>query len=110
MPGGLSLRNKVSDHRETILGEVLGRIEEQWPGLIKSQRTMIEVLFGKQEAMIPEMAEAAGINAQAVRYPPCLRQVASFSDPSAFRAPQASTSRTTLPWMSVRRKSRPWVR
>ena len=64
----LTLRNKVSDHRETILSEVLGRIEEQWPSLTKSQQGMIGLLLDKQEATIAEMAEAVNLSEQAVRY------------------------------------------
>lgn len=64
----LTLRNKVSDHRETILSEVLGRIEEQWSSLTKSQQGMIGLLLDKQEATIAEMAEAVDLSEQAVRY------------------------------------------
>lgn len=64
----LTLRNRVSDHKETILAEVLERIEKQWPTLTSSQRGMISLLFDKQEATIAEMAGQVGLSEQAIRY------------------------------------------
>lgn len=64
----LTLRNRVSDHKETILGEVLERIEKLWPTLTSSQQGMIALLFNRQEATIAEMVELVGLSEQAIRY------------------------------------------
>ena len=64
----LTLRNRVSDHKETILAEVLERIEKLWQTFTDSQRSMIALLFDKQEATIAEMVGKIGLSEQAIRY------------------------------------------
>jgi len=64
----LTLRNRVSDHKETILGEVMEAIKDAWSGLNKSQHRMIELLFEEQELTVGAMAELVGLSEQAIRY------------------------------------------
>lgn len=64
----LILRNRVSDHKETIFSEVMEAIEQAWFTLNKSQQRMIELLFEEQEVTVAEMAHAAGVTEAAIRY------------------------------------------
>lgn len=64
----LTLRNKVSNHKEAILAEVLDRVENVWPTLNSTQRRMIRLLFDEQEATITRMTEHVGVGAHAIRY------------------------------------------
>ncbi len=64
----LTLRSNVAEHKETILGETLMRIETRWELLNRSQRDMIHLLYSEQEATIGEFSDALGLSEQAIRY------------------------------------------
>lgn len=64
----LTLRNKVSEHKETILAEVFEKIEKNWAGFTKIQRAMIALLFDRQEVTIIEIIDAVGLSKQTARY------------------------------------------
>jgi ATP-dependent DNA helicase RecG len=64
----LTLRSNVADHKETILGETLVRIETRWAMLNNSQRDMIHLLYSEQEATVVEFSAALGLSEQAIRY------------------------------------------
>ena len=64
----LTLRNRVSDHKETIFSEVMEAIEQAWFTLNKSQQRMIELLLEEQEVTVAQMAHAAGVTEAAIRY------------------------------------------
>lgn len=64
----LTLRNKVSEHKETILAEVLDQISEQWSSFSDSQRRIISILFECQEAQIDQLTETMQLTKQSVRY------------------------------------------
>jgi ATP-dependent DNA helicase RecG len=64
----LTLRSNVAEHKETILGETLVRIETRWEMLNKSQRDMIHLLYSEQEATVAEFSAALGLSEQAIRY------------------------------------------
>jgi len=64
----LTLRNKVSDHKETILAEVLEQISEEWDLFNDSQRQIILLLFENQEATIEQMIKYVDVSDQAIRY------------------------------------------
>jgi ATP-dependent DNA helicase RecG len=64
----LTLRNKVSEHKETILAEVFEKIEKNWAGFTKIQQAMIAMLFDKQELTIVQIIEAVGLSKQTARY------------------------------------------
>lgn len=64
----LTLRNKVSDHKETIHAETFRRIESQWKDLNQNQKKLVNILFENQEATIDQMVEAIGLSPQAIRY------------------------------------------
>lgn len=64
----LILKNKVSEHKETILGEVLKNIEGFWLSLNDSQQKIIHLIVDYQEVTVPLLAKEIGIHAPAVRY------------------------------------------
>jgi ATP-dependent DNA helicase RecG len=64
----LTLRNKVSEHKETILGEVLEQVSAEWELFNASQRQIISILFERQEATIDQLEEAMTLTRQSVRY------------------------------------------
>lgn len=64
----LILRNKVTDHKETIFSETFERVESHWADLRKSQRQIIQLLLSHQEVSIPEMADALQLTEHAIRY------------------------------------------
>jgi len=64
----LTLKNKVSDHKETILAEVVERIEDYWSTFNETERKLINFLFERQEAVIAEMVASVEMSEQAVRY------------------------------------------
>jgi len=64
----LTLRNKVSDHKETILAEVLEQISDEWDLFNSSQRRIISILFERQELMVDQIAGQLDLSDQAVRY------------------------------------------
>lgn len=64
----LILRNKVTDHKETILSDTLDRIEENWGFLNMSQKEIVRHLFDRQEATIREIAREIDLSEKAVRY------------------------------------------
>jgi predicted HTH transcriptional regulator len=64
----LTLRNKVTDHKETIYSETFERVEAHWENLNKSQRQIIQLLLSHQEVNIPEMAKALQLTEHAIRY------------------------------------------
>jgi ATP-dependent DNA helicase RecG len=63
----LTLRNRVSDHKETILATVLHEIERCWEVFNETEKRIVDLLFSKQEATIKEMAERLGVSDQAIR-------------------------------------------
>jgi len=64
----LTLRNKVTDHKETILSDVLERIEANWGSFNKNKRKLINLLFLSQEATIDRIVAELGVSEQAARY------------------------------------------
>ena len=63
----LTLRNKVSDHKETILAEVLARVEQHWKDFNETEQRIVSLLFEEQEATIKEMTERLEVSDQAIR-------------------------------------------
>jgi ATP-dependent DNA helicase RecG len=63
----LILRNKVTEHKETIYGETLQRIETHWPRLNQSQRTIIQLLFEHQEMDIAGFEKHMPLSGQTIR-------------------------------------------
>ena len=63
----LTLWNKVSGHKETILGEVLELVSFHWESFNESQHRIISFLFENQEMTIPGLTELVGISGKAVR-------------------------------------------
>ena len=63
----LTLRNKVTDHKETILRETFDRIEALWGRLNKTQKEIIHMLFQRQEVTLHEFAEFMNLTEQAIR-------------------------------------------
>jgi len=64
----LTLRNRVSPHKETILREVLELISDRWESLNASQKGLINLLLNSQEATIGQMTQLIGVSKQAIRY------------------------------------------
>lgn len=64
----LTLRNNVTEHRETIHEDTIKRMHENWGSFSENQRAMIAFLFERKEAMISQIVEAVGITDQAVRH------------------------------------------
>ncbi|MDF1659400.1 MAG: ATP-binding protein [Verrucomicrobiales bacterium] len=63
----LTLNNKVADHKETILAEVMRRIGSAWEGLNETQKRIVEILFEQNEAKIDLIREDLDISEQAIR-------------------------------------------
>ena len=63
----LALRNKVSDHKETILAEILERISADWDLFNGSQRRIISILFERKEATVDQLEELMSLTTQSVR-------------------------------------------
>lgn len=63
----LTLRNKVSGHKETILAEVLEQISAQWDSFNHSQRQIISILFERQEATVNQLGKDMPLTTQSVR-------------------------------------------
>ncbi len=63
----LTLRNKVSDHKETILGEVLEQISSMWKTFNPSQQQIISILFENQEVTVDQLKEEMALTTQSVR-------------------------------------------
>ncbi|TVP79577.1 MAG: ATPase [Puniceicoccaceae bacterium] len=63
----LTLRNKVSDHKETIFSETLERVESRWENLHTSQRQIIQLLFERQEMAVAEFEELMPLSRQTIR-------------------------------------------
>ena len=63
----LILRNKVTEHKQTIYSKTLERIESEWKTLNKSQKRMIHLLFENQEMRIPEFEKHLQRTKQAIR-------------------------------------------
>lgn len=63
----LTLRNKVTDHKETIFSETLERVEEHWENLNKSQRQIIQLLFEQQEMAVAEFEQLMPLSGQTIR-------------------------------------------
>lgn len=64
----LTLRNKVSEHKETIFSEVLEQISSGWESFNDSQREIISLLFENQEATVGQIADRLELGSGAVRY------------------------------------------
>lgn len=64
----LTLRNKVSDSKETIHGAIIERIEESWPNLNRSQQELVSWFLEEKEATISALVDQLSIGAQAIRY------------------------------------------
>lgn len=63
----LTLRNRVSEHKETIFSEVLEAISRGWASFNPSQRQIIGILFDNQETTVPALKKDIGISGKAVR-------------------------------------------
>jgi ATP-dependent DNA helicase RecG len=64
----LTLRNKVTDHKETIYSETLELVEANWEKLNNSQRQIIQLLFEKQELDVAAFEQSMPLTRQAIRY------------------------------------------
>lgn len=64
----LTLRNKVTEHKETILGETFDRIEDLWKSLNKTQKEIINLLLERQEVTLREISDSIELSQQAIRY------------------------------------------
>jgi ATP-dependent DNA helicase RecG len=64
----LTLRNKVSDHKETILAEVFERIEATWGGMNASQKDMVVMLLDVAEVTIAEFTNHLDKSERSIRY------------------------------------------
>ena len=64
----LTLRNKVTEHKETIHADTLKQIEGCWESLSHKQQAMLAFLLQNQEATIPQLIQHTGITNQAVRH------------------------------------------
>lgn len=64
----LILRNKVTEHKETIYGETLERIEGLWSELNKTQRSIIQLLFEQQELNVAQLSTQLELTPRAIRY------------------------------------------
>lgn len=63
----LTLRNKVTDHMETIHADVLAAIESNWESFNPTQRGMILHLMEVHEAIASVFAEKVGVGEQTAR-------------------------------------------
>lgn len=63
----LTLRNKVSEHKETIFSDVLDAISAGWESFNKSEQMIISILFENQESTISRMEKIMGISGKAIR-------------------------------------------
>jgi ATP-dependent DNA helicase RecG len=64
----LTLRNKVTDHRDTIHADTIEQIEQHWKSLSENQRAMLSYLLQEKESTISQFVETIGITDQAVRH------------------------------------------
>ena len=64
----LILRNRVSEHKETIAADVLERIETKWSRFNKSQKKIIDILFERNEAVIDDFIKIMNVSEQTIRY------------------------------------------
>lgn len=63
----LTLRNKVTEHKETIHAEVLNLIEKNWADFTPTQRSLVNHLFEHFEATLESLAEFIQVSEQAIR-------------------------------------------
>ena len=63
----LTLKNKVSSHRETIHEDVLDNIQKHWPNLNETQRRIVSFLFENCESSISPIAQSVYVSDQTIR-------------------------------------------
>ena len=63
----LTLRNKVTEHKETIHADVLSSIEKNWADFTPTQRSLVDHLFEHFEATLESLAESIQVSEQAIR-------------------------------------------
>jgi predicted HTH transcriptional regulator len=63
----LTLRNKVTDHMETIHSDVLAAIESNWASLNPTQRGIVLHLMEFHETIASALAEKLGVSEQTAR-------------------------------------------
>ena len=63
----LTLKNKVSRHKQTIPVEVMERIEKGWKAFNTSQNAIIDTLFMQSEASLDDFVTATEVSEQAIR-------------------------------------------
>ncbi len=63
----LTLKNKVSSHRETIHEDVMKAIQDYWENLNESQRNIVSYLLENRESTISPLAEHLSVNDQTIR-------------------------------------------
>lgn len=63
----LTLRNKVTEHKETIHADVLNAIEKNWADFAPTQRSLVNHLFEHFEATLESLAESIQVSEQAIR-------------------------------------------
>jgi ATP-dependent DNA helicase RecG len=63
----LTLRNKVTEHKETIHADVLSAIEKNWADFTSTQRSLVNHLFEHFEATLESLAESIQVSEQAIR-------------------------------------------
>lgn len=64
----LTLRNKVSDHKETILAEVFERIETTWEGMNDNQKQILLLLMDVAEVTIADVKTCLEKSERTIRY------------------------------------------
>jgi len=63
----LILRNKVTEHKATIIADVIDAIESGWKKSNETQRLIIQHLFMVQEATVSSLAKETGVGERAIR-------------------------------------------
>lgn len=63
----LTLRNKVTEHKQTIHSETFETIEAEWKTLNKSQQTIVNLLFEHQEMRVYEFKKHINLTERAIR-------------------------------------------
>jgi ATP-dependent DNA helicase RecG len=63
----LTLRNKITEHKETIDAEVMERVESEWDSCNQTQQELMSYLFDKNEATLDDFCSNVDVSEQAVR-------------------------------------------
>lgn len=63
----LTLRNRVTNHKETFPARILKRIEVEWKSFSKTQREIIALLFEESELTIDDFLRQTSLSESAIR-------------------------------------------